>query len=73
MCCPDTRDEESASAWPLRRANGRASYEQGWKAAEQVIKDIPGGGERQVVRYVLDLAREAERPVVCVQRRRAAR
>jgi hypothetical protein len=38
-----------------------------------VIKDIPGGGERPVVRYVLDLVREANRPVICAQDRIASR
>lgn len=48
--------------------DARAFYEiQRWKAVERVTKDIPGGGERPVVRYVLDLAREAEQPAVCAQ------
>lgn len=54
--------------------DARAFYEsQGWKAAERVTRDIPGGGKRQVVRYVLDLSREAERPAACAQDRRATR
>jgi len=54
--------------------HARGFYEsQGWKAVEQVIKDIPGGGERPVLRHVLDLVREANRPVNCAQDRPASR
>lgn len=54
--------------------NARAFYEnQGWKAVEQVTKCIPGGGERQVVRYVLNPVREASQPVTCAQDRPESR
>jgi GNAT superfamily N-acetyltransferase len=46
---------------------------QGWKAVEQVIKGIPGGGARPVVRYVLNLAPEANRPVIGAQDSQARR